>query len=70
MDANKTYVLRLKPIGEITEDEMSNELLAYNGKEYMNGDIRLSQDCKRYVCYRKGTLITEITHYAVLPKDK
>lgn len=70
MEADKTYTLRLKPIEEITTEEIIDEVLAYNGKEFMQGKVSRNLGGKCYNCYKNGTTISRITHFAVLPKDE
>ena len=70
MDANKTYVLRLKPIGEITEEEMKEDVLATNGTYWMRCRIDIFEN-KKYECIDEdGACIEGVTHYAVLPKEE
>lgn len=70
MDANKTYVLRLKPIGEITEEDMKEDVLATNGTYWMRGRINVFEN-EKYECIDEdGTWIEGVTHYAVLPKEE
>ena len=49
MNPTKTTILRFKPIWQITEDEMKEEVLAYNGKEWMQGFITRLDDV-HYEC--------------------
>ena len=51
MDQNKTIMLRFKPIAEITEDEMKDEVLATDGKgNWLQGLITKYSDNK-FSCY-------------------
>ena len=70
MEAGKTYTLRLKPIEEITTEEIIDEVLAYNSKEFMQGKVSRHLGGKYYNCYKNGTTISRVTHFAVLPKDE
>lgn len=68
MEANKTYILQLKPIAEITEEERKIEVLATNGKHWIKGIVSIP-DAKHYECKDKnGTWIGDVTHFAVLSK--
>ena len=70
MNPNKTTILRLKPIAEITTEDIVNEVLAYNGKEFMQGKIFRNLIGKYYHCSKNGVTITRVTHFAVLPKGE
>ena len=63
-------MLRLKPIWQITEDEMKEEVLAYNGKEWMQGFITRLDDV-HYECNSSSIdeWLGDIILYAILPKD-
>ena len=69
MEPNKTTILRFRPISEITEEEMKEEVLAYNGKEWMQGFITRLDDV-HYECNSSSMdeWLGDITLYAVLPK--
>lgn len=71
MEQNKTYVLRLKPIAEITEEEMKEEVLATDGKgNWLQGLITKYSDTE-FSCYElEGSCLDEVVSYAVLPKDE
>ena len=69
MDANKTYTLRLKPIAEITEEEIEENVLATNGVYWISGIVRWING--QYECYDNELgCILNVTHFAVLPKDE
>ncbi len=70
MNPTKTIMLRLKPIWQITEDEMKEEVLAYNGKEWMQGFITRLDDV-HYECNSSSIdeWLGDIILYAILPKD-
>ena len=70
MKKDKTYDLRLQPIEEITTEEIVNEVLAFNGKEFMQGKVSRHLGGKYYNCYKNGVTISRITHFAVLPKGE
>lgn len=70
MNPTKTIMLRLKPIAEITEDEMKEEVLATDGFDYTKGNVATDRDCNYYVESDGFGIIFNITHYAVLPKDE
>ena len=70
MEVDKTYTLRLKPIEEITTEEIIYEVLAYNNKEFMQGKVSRHLGGKYYNCYKNGTTISRVTHFAVLPKNE
>ena len=69
MDPNKTYTLRLRPISEITDEEIKENVLATNGIYWISGIVRWING--QYECYddELGRLF-DITHFAVLPKEE
>ena len=69
MDANKTTILRFKPIAEITEEEMEFEMLATDGFDYVKGNVAIDRDGNYYVESDDFGIIFKITHHAILPKD-
>lgn len=70
MDQNKTIMLRFKPIDEITEDEMKEDVVATNGTYWMRGRIDAFENNKYECMDEDGTWIEGVTHYAGLPKDE
>ena len=75
MNPNKTIVLRLKPITEITEEEMKEELLTTNGVNWMQGSVRFLQNpiygITGFACIDSRTnILGDVKLYAILPKDK
>ena len=72
MNPNKTTILRFKPIAEITDEEMKEEVLATDGHGFWLQGLILSDDETNYDCidnlFRRR--INNVTMYAVLPKDE
>ena len=70
MKADKTTVLRFKPIDEITEDEMKEEVLACDCRHFLRGKINNDKDYG-FLCRDEfGRFLPNVTIYAVLPKDE
>ena len=70
MNPNKTIVLRLKPIGEITEDEMKEEVLATDCRNFLRGKINNNKDYG-FLCNDEfGRFLPNVTMYAVLHKEE
>ena len=71
MNPKKTTILRFKPIAEITEDEMKEEVLATDGKgNWLQGNITRYSDAE-FTCYElEGSCLDEVVSYAVLPKEE
>ena len=68
MNPNKTYNLRVQPIGEITEEQRKNDVLATDGTYWMRGRIDVFEN-NEYECMNEdGAWIDEVTHFAELPK--
>ena len=71
MNPTKTIMLRFKPIAEITEDEIKEEVLVTDGKgNWLQGLITKYSDTE-FTCYElEGSCLDEVVSYAVLPKDE
>lgn len=68
MDQNKTSVLRIQPISEITDEEIGDNVLATNGVYWISGIVRWING--QYECHDDELgCILNVTHFAVLPKD-
>ena len=70
MEKNKSYILRFKPITDITEEEMKEDVVATNGTYWIRGRIDIFEGGKYECMDEDGTWIEGVTHYAVLPKDE
>ena len=70
MNPTKTIMLRFKPIEQITEEEMEEDVVATNGTYWMRGRIDVFEGGKYECMDEDGTWIEGVTHYAVLPKDE
>lgn len=70
MEKNKSYIFRFKPITDITEEEMKEDVVATNGTYWIRGRIDIFEGGKYECMEEDGTWIEGITHYAVLPKDE
>lgn len=69
MDPNKTTVLRIQPISEITDEEIEENVLATNGVYWISGIVRWING--QYECYDDELgRIFNVTHFSVLPKDE
>ena len=69
MDPNKTTVLRIQPISEITDEEIKENVLATNGVYWISGIVRWIYG--QYECYDDELgCILNVTHFAVLPEDE
>ena len=69
MKPDKTYHLTIQPISKITEEQMQSDVLATDGKHWMNGLI--FNQTKLIGCKNKyGEVIFNITHFAELPKTE
>ena len=71
MNPNKTTILRFKPIEQITDEEMNEEVLATDGKgNWLQGNITRYSDAE-FTCYElEGSCLDEVVSYAVLPKEE
>ena len=71
MNPTKTIMLRFKPIEQITEEEMKDEVLATDGKgNWLQGLITKYSDTE-FSCYEiEGSCLDEVVSYAVLPKEE
>ena len=69
MNQNKTMILRFKPIAEITDEEMKEDVVATNSTYWMRGRIDVFESGKYECMDENGTWIEGVTHYAILPKD-
>ena len=71
MNPNKTIMLRFKPIEQITDEEMREEVLATDGKgNWLQGLITKYSDTE-FSCYEiEGSCLDEVVSYAVLPKEE
>lgn len=69
MEKNKSYIFRFKPITDITEEEMKEDVVATNGTYWIRGRIDIFEGGKYECMDEDGTWIEGVTHYAVLPKD-
>ena len=75
MNPTKTIMLRFKPIEQITEDEMKEEVLATDCVHWMQGSLRFLKKpifgITGFACIDSGTnILGNIKLYAVLPKDE
>lgn len=72
MKKNKSYIFRFKPIAEITEEEMKEEVLATDGYGIWLQGLIMYDNETNYYCidnlFRRR--INNVTMYAVLPKDE
>ena len=69
MNPTKTIMLRFKPIAEITEDEMKEEVLATDCRHFLRGKINNDKDYG-FLCNDEfGRFLPNVTMYAVLPKE-
>ena len=74
MNPNKTTILRFRPIAEITEDEMEEEVLATDCVHWMQGSLQFLKKpifgITGFACIDSGTnILGNIKLYAVLPKE-
>ena len=72
MNPNKTTVLRFKPIDEITEEEMKDEVLATDSDgSWLQGIVLINARNNTFYCDdNAGLKLRNIKLYAVLPKDE
>ena len=70
MNPNKTTILRFKPISEITEEEMKEEVLACDCRHFLRGKIKNDKDYGFLCSDEFGRFLPNVATYAVLPKDE
>jgi len=68
MEANKTYILQLKPIAEIQPEQCNRNTLCTNGEYWINGQVYEVTEGEFECTDGDGTTCFNITHFAVLPK--
>ena len=71
MDPNKTTILRFKPISEITEEEMNEEVVTTDGKGHWCQGLIFNDEKHGVGCLgqKDDEGLFDLTLYAVLPKD-
>lgn len=70
MNQNKTTILRFKPIEQITEEEMKEEVLCNSGTSWCQGFVKCFKG-EFYTCFDpEGVALDEVELYAVLPKEE
>ena len=70
MNPNKTTILRVRPISEITDDEMNDEVLCNSGISWVQGFVKRVNN-EFYICYDpEGVALDEVELFAVLPKEE
>ena len=63
-------MLRFKPIEQITEEEMNEEVVTTDGKGHWCEGIVTKDQRYGYDCTDKdGSILMDVKLYAVLPKD-
>ena len=72
MNPTKTIMLRFKPIEQITDKEMNEEVLTTDGKGHWGqGFVSKNTLRESYYCNTNaGNLLNRVKLYAVLPKGE